>query len=331
MTEINLKDVVSNSDNSREPTKNLQGLGYGIVEPVEGSGKPSLFALALGTPDDKRRYCKLVEQYEEGLTDLAQSIDQQGQLQNCRVRRVSGGQYALTFGGRRCLAVLYLHAKKGKAATVMATVSKADDKVAVIESAAENIHLPPSYIDQRRLFKRLQDQGMTNKEIARCIPMGKSGEQNIRHRVRLLELSPEDQLKVHHGKLSQDAALKLLKKKKEVESEAAPDETPVDEPKVEETHSEGEPQPAPRPTEGKPEVGGKPKRKNPEQHEESKGAPQDELQAALGDFVSRLTAIDIESLSPPDPDELLKLTEEARRLLDAVEEKASNRTLALVG
>src|SRR5262245_50987654 len=107
MTEIDLKDIVSNSDNSREPAPRLQGLGYGIVEPVEGADKPSLFALALGNPGDQARYCKLVEQYEESLVDLADSIDRQGQLQNCRVRPLSGGKYALSFGARRCLAVLY--------------------------------------------------------------------------------------------------------------------------------------------------------------------------------------------------------------------------------
>ena len=134
MTEINLNSIVNNSDNTREPAPKLQGLGYGIVEPVKGSGKPSLFSLALGIPIDKRRYCKLVEQYEEGLVDLAQSIDQQGQLQNCRVRPVGNGQYTLTFGARRCLAALYRHAKNGKAATVWATVSQADDKAAVLEA-----------------------------------------------------------------------------------------------------------------------------------------------------------------------------------------------------
>src|SRR5262249_52299820 len=151
------------------------------------------------------------QNFDESLVALAESIDQQGQLQNCRVRSLDGGKYALTFGTRRCLAVLYLHAKHGKEARVAATVSESDGKAALIESAAENVHLPPSYIDQARLFKRLCDQGLTVKEIAKVCPMGKATEQNIRHRLRLLELPPEVQLKVHHGKLSQDAALKLLK------------------------------------------------------------------------------------------------------------------------
>jgi hypothetical protein len=51
---------------------------------------------------------------------------------------------------------------------------------------------------------------MTVKQIARDYPMGKATEQNIRHRLRLLELPPNVQLEVHAGKVSQDAALKLL-------------------------------------------------------------------------------------------------------------------------
>src|SRR5262249_36474020 len=173
-----------------------------------------------------------------------ESIDRQGQLQNCRVRPVSEGKYALTFGARRCLAVLFLHAKHGRPAKVGATVGEADGKAALVESAAENIHLPPSFIDQARLFKRLRDQGLTVKEIAKVCPMGKATEQNIRHRLRLLELPPEVQLKVHHGKLSQDAALKLLAKK-DVENNETPHEPPVAGPQGSEATTEGESQERP--------------------------------------------------------------------------------------
>src|SRR5262249_33442722 len=113
----------------------------------------------------------------------------------------------------RALAVLYLHASTGgkKPAKVWATVGEGDDKEALVESAAENAHrLPPSLIDQARLFQRMRDAGMSAKEIAKVYPMGKATEQIIRRRLRLLKLPPDAQLKVHAGRLSQDAALKLL-------------------------------------------------------------------------------------------------------------------------
>lgn len=321
MTEIDLKNIVSNNDNSREPAPVLQGYGYGVVEPVGGVGKPSLFALALGNPEDQARYCKLVEQYEEPLVALAESIDQQGQLQNCRVRPISEGKHALTFGARRCLAVLYLHAKHGKKAKVAATVSESDGKEALIESAAENVHLPPSYIDQARLFKRLCDQGLTVKEIAKVCPMGKATEQNIRHRLRLLELLPEVQIKVHHGKLSQDAALKLLKN---LNGEEAPQQPPVAEPQGSKPHSEEEP----LPTKKEPQADGE-----SVSDEEAPAGTEAELRAILQSFIDKLNAFDLDGFSAQDPKELLRVTRKATRILSKVKAKAKGpkEKLALVG
>lgn len=285
MTEINLNTIVSNRDNTREPAPTLQGLGYGIVEPVEGSGKPSLFALALGTPDDKHRFLTLVEQHAEELVHLALNIAQHGQLQNCRVRSVGNDQYVLTFGARRSLAILYLHAKNGKPATVVATVSQADEKAAVIESASENIHLPPSYIDQAHLFKRLQDQGMAVNQIAKVCPMGKATEQNIRHRLRLLELPPQDQLKVHHGKLSQDKALKLLKKRGGEETNKPKKST---------------------------------QRKKRDQPKDHPVNTEGDLRTTLQEFITRFSAIDLKHWSPTNPDEVKRLADQAITLLSDV-------------
>jgi ParB/RepB/Spo0J family partition protein len=330
VTEIDLKDIVTNSDNSREPAPRLQGHGYGVVEPAEGAEKPSLFALALGSPEDQARYCELVEQYEESLVGLAESIDRQGQLQNCRVRPVSEGRYALTFGARRCLAVLYLHAKHGGPAKVGATVGEGGEQAALVESAAENIHLPPSYIDQARLFKRLRDQGLTVQEVARVCPMGKATEQNIRHRLRLLELRPEVQLKVHHGKLSQDAALKLLATK-DVEDGEAPHEPPVAGPQGGETTTEGEPRQRPESSQGEPQAD-----EEPPQKEEAPAGRDAELRAILEGFIARLGEFDLDCFSPENPVELLRLARQAQKKLTAIKGqatkgKASKVPLTLVG
>ena len=150
---------------------------------------------------------------------------------------------------------------------------------------------------------------MTVEQIARIFPMGKATGQNVRHRLRLLELPAEVQLKVHHGKLSQDAALKLLKKAGEGTNK------PAKMPKVG----------------GEREAEGNPKPKEPEQHEDGGVETEDELQTALKEFIDRLGALDFRTLSPADPDELIRLVEEARRLLCDIETKVSECTLALVG
>jgi hypothetical protein len=114
---------------------------------------------------------------------------------------------------RRALAVLYSHAKtRGKKpAKIRATVGEGDEKTALIESAAENAHrLPPPLMDQARLFKRMTDAGMTDGQIAKVYPMGKDTAQVIRLRLRLLKCPEEVQQKVHLGKMTQEAALKIF-------------------------------------------------------------------------------------------------------------------------
>ncbi len=136
---------------------------------------------------------------------------------------------------------------------------------------------------------------MTVKEIAALYPMGRSAEQNIRHRLRLLELPPEVQIKVHHGKLSQDAALKFLKKGEgAARSESA-----------------------------------KPRRKEPNEHNEAPSTSQDDVRTVLQDFIARLKAIDIDGAPPANPDEFLLLADEARRMLATLEERASRQRLAV--
>jgi hypothetical protein len=242
-------------------------------------------------------------------------------LHNCRVRPVSEGQYALTFGARRCLAVLYLHAKHGRPAKVGATVGEADGRAALVESAAENIHLPPSYIDQARLFKRLRDQGLTVKEIAKVCPMGKATEQNIRHRLILLELTPDEQLKVHHGKLSQDAALKLLATRKK--NNETPHEPPVAEPQGGEPTTEGDSQRRPDTNDDEVQAEGESVREELPENDDAQVGDEASLRLVLQDFFDRLDGFDLDRLLLQHPDLLLRLVRQVQKRLTALKRKAS--------
>lgn len=306
MTEIDLKDIVGNTDNSRESAPRLQGLGYGLVEP--GQGKPALFALALGTAEEKAEYCKLVERHDEGLVDLAQSIGRQGQLLNCRVRPAGEGKYLLTFGCRRALAVLYLHAASGgkTPAKVWATVGEGDDKEALVESAAENAHrLPPSLIDQARLFQRMKDAGMSAARIARVYPMGKATEQIVRLRLRLLKLPKEAQLKVHAGKMSQDAALKLLGEGTSGRKKSLATKAKNGQKVGAEGRTSGEEIPAGAEGAGA-DVG------------EISPLPAGGMRSLLADFVTRLRAFDPSDVKLEERDGLSALAAEARKALAVV-------------
>jgi hypothetical protein len=59
--------------------------------------------------------------------------------------------------------------------------------------------------------------------------------------------------------------------------------------------------------------------------------PTDDLEGVLREFVGRLSGLDLETLEPAEPEELLRLAGEVRSLLDAIEEKASTEQCVLVG
>src|SRR5262249_47438525 len=128
---------------------------------------------------------------------------------------------------------------------------------------------------------------------------------------------PDEQLKVHHGKMSQDAALKLLAKRG-VEDSEAPHDPPVVKPKGEETHSKGEPQPEPGTSEGEPQAGDEPPQKD-----EAPAGKDFELRTALESFIDRLSNFDLDSFSPQNPGELLRLVHQAQKKLTAIKRKAS--------
>lgn len=213
LIEARIKDVVTNHDNAREPAPALQAEGYGLCEPVAGVNKPTLFALALGSADEQKTYCTLIDTREPGIAGLAKSLMRRGLLQPCRVRAADGG-YALVAGARRVLAVLYAHAMTGGSypAVVPATVSRADEQEAVLESFDENYQRAnPTPMDDARLYGRLRDErGWTLREIAEHCGMGEGGYQTVRNRLELLKLSDDDQAKVHAGRMTLKAALQKL-------------------------------------------------------------------------------------------------------------------------
>lgn len=212
LIEVQIKDVVSNHDNAREPAPTLQSLGYGLCEPVKGANKPTLFALALGSSDDKKTYCALVDAHEPAVAEFAGSLRKRGLFNSCRVRAVEGG-YALVAGARRVLAVLYEHARTGGEypAVVPATVSRAGEQDALLESFDENYHRAnPSPIDEARLFARLmKEYGWSLRDVEENCGL-RSSYQTVRNRLELLKLSEEDQWKVHAGLMSMKAALQKV-------------------------------------------------------------------------------------------------------------------------
>jgi ParB/RepB/Spo0J family partition protein len=215
--ELNLIHVVSNKDNSRISSP-LQSLGYGVVEPLPDSNRPSLFELALGTKEQKEEFCRLVEKHDEGLEKLAYSIGLIEQLNPIHVRKVGEGEeYLIIAGARRCLAILYFHAKHNQPPVIRAEIRDADEQTALLVSAHENLFRQPmSVMEEAWLYDRLMKGGMKPKEIKEKMRLSKKDpDQTFRNRMKLLELTPEEQQQVLKGTLSQERGINLVKSRKE--------------------------------------------------------------------------------------------------------------------
>jgi ParB-like chromosome segregation protein Spo0J len=212
LIQISLSDITSNQDNSRQPVPKLQRQGYGVVEPVEGVNKPTLFALALGNQDQKQTFCALIDAHEPDIARMAASLGEDEQLQNIMVRPL-GDKFALVFGANRCLATLYLHAKSnGKsAATLWANRKEIDQEKAWRLSLQENARRRQiTYLDEARQCDLLAKKGLTHEQITEELWGKHVSVATVANRLKLLKLSPKDTDRMVNGELTQESALRIV-------------------------------------------------------------------------------------------------------------------------
>lgn len=237
IVEVDLHNVVSNKSNRRAPSPALAAAGYGVFEVltdeqaaqagVKGDDwkqLPTLISLALSDdPVKQAEFIGLIDQYESestdgpSITELAADMMTNGQLQNIGVACVDEGQYDIVFGCRRALARAYTHAKTaGKIpARLLSDVIEVKKGQGIYTAWSENfMRRNPSPMEQARFFKELKQQGMKINDIAESCNLD---HQVVRLRLKLNQLKPEQQEKVHTGKLGVVKALKIL------EGKAAPD------------------------------------------------------------------------------------------------------------
>ncbi len=139
----------------------------------------------------------------EGLEDLVASIKEHGVLQPLIVRKQDEG-YELIAGERRLRA-----SKLAGLDTVPALVREAGEQQKLELAIIENVQrrdLNP--IEEARAYAQLKDEfGLTQEEVAKRV--GKSRPQ-IANIIRLLDLEPEIQEALSHGKISQSNGRTLL-------------------------------------------------------------------------------------------------------------------------
>lgn len=133
------------------------------------------------------------------LDDLAASIDTIGLLQRLLVTP-AGDVYMVVDGHRRYWAMHSVGYTRPIPVEVR-TMDRADRIAAAV--AAGTFVRPISPIDQAKAFRALEELGMTRADIERRTGVNQP---TISTRLRLLELTPAQQLAVHEGRMSLKAA-----------------------------------------------------------------------------------------------------------------------------
>ena len=140
---------------------------------------------------------------QQALSELVESIRQNGVLQPVIVRRAGEG-YELVAGERRFVAC-----KLAGLTSVPVVIKEVSDRQMVELALVENLQredLNP--IDEARAYKRLQDEfGLIQEDIAERVGKDRA---SVANQIRLLQLPPEIQDHVSRGTLSAGHGRALL-------------------------------------------------------------------------------------------------------------------------
>ena len=149
------------------------------------------------------------------LTELAESIKQQGLLQPIIARELSAGRYEIVAGERRWRAcqLAGLH-------DIPTIIRQVDDETAMAMALIENLQRESlNAIDQARAMHRLADEfGLTHQEIANLLSKSRAAVSNF---LRLLHLNRHVQDLVEQGQLDMGHARCLLMLDESAQQEVA--------------------------------------------------------------------------------------------------------------
>lgn len=151
-------------------------------------------------PNQPRRYFN-----EDKISELAESIRQNGLIQPIVVRSVGGGKYELIAGERRLRACKSLGCKD-----IPAVLKSVDEKKSAVSALAENMMRDDlSFFEEALALKSLcQKFGLTQGELATKI--GKT-QSTVANKLRLLRLSQAAKDKITEYNLSERHARALLR------------------------------------------------------------------------------------------------------------------------
>jgi ParB/RepB/Spo0J family partition protein len=200
--EIPIRSIKGNT-NPRQPLSDaLHKLGWTVFD-----GDKQLWTLA--TSDDleqRAEFVKLVQEHDPDIAAMAATILAQGLLEPVEVRESGTKTYTLVFGCRRCLATLYNWCVLGKPKEPMiqAFLVKGNSTDLLHRAVIENIRKPQSVIEEAKAIKIALNAGQAKEEIAAQYGYSLT---TLNQRLKLLELEPAEQQKIHDGKTTASKAL----------------------------------------------------------------------------------------------------------------------------
>jgi ParB/RepB/Spo0J family partition protein len=195
--DVNIRSITGNT-NPRNPLSNsLQSQGWDCM-----FGEKQVWSLAVSDHAEGRaRYVQLIQDFDPELASLAATILSQGLLEPVEVCEGGGGKFRLVFGARRCLAILFNWCLLGKPKEpiVQAFLQKGNATTLLHRAVVENIRKPQSVIEVARAIKIALNNGEGKDEIGRQLGMSLS---TVDSRLKLLELEPKEQAKIHAGEVT---------------------------------------------------------------------------------------------------------------------------------
>lgn len=166
---------------------------------TEATDAVILLADVVGADDNPRTHL-------DGIEELAESIDQIGQLVPIIVERRPDGRFDLLAGHRRCAALRVLGREEARAHIRVG--ERLDERGRLQLMLAENAQRRPlDPIDEANAYRNLMDdQGLNQSALSRLTGVHQV---QISSRLMLLRLAPPDQERVRTGALTLDAARRL--------------------------------------------------------------------------------------------------------------------------
>lgn len=156
----------------------------------------------LATSDDateRAMFVQLIQDFDQHILTIAATVLSQG-LHN-PIDAVEGGsaKYRLISGHCRSLAVLFNWCLLGKPKEpfIQAFLQKGNTSSLTHRAVVNNLHRPQSVIDEAKAIQMTLNAGETKDEVARQLGCSLK---TINERLKLLELEPREQQKIHEGK-----------------------------------------------------------------------------------------------------------------------------------